>query len=80
MGLDLHLDHFEGAAQDAAEDVGVPQLVLGAAVVRQLDEVRERVLLEDEGELLPVARPVGDGRGDVEEDLEADLYNIASVC
>ena len=65
MGLDLHLDHLEGAAQDAAEDVGVPQLVLGTAVVGELDEVGEGVLFEDEGELLSVAGPVGDGGCDV---------------
>lgn len=43
------------------------------AVIRQFDKVSEGVLLEDERELLVVARPVGDGRCDVEEDLEADL-------
>ena len=74
--LDLHLHHLERAPQHAAEDVGEPELVLRAPVVGQLDEVRERVLLEDEGELLPVRRPVGDGGGDVEEDFEADLRSL----
>ncbi len=76
VGLDLHLHHLEGAAQHAAQDVGVPQLVLGAAVVGQLDKVGKGVLVEDERELLAVARPVGDGRDDVEEDLEADLSTV----
>lgn len=71
--LDLRLHHLEGAAQHAAEDVGVPQLVLGAAVVGQLDKVGQRVLLEDERELLRVAGPVGYGGRYVEEDLEPDL-------
>lgn len=74
MGLDLHLDHLEGAAQHAAEEVRVPELVLGAAVVGQLDEVGQGVLLEHQRELLAVARPVRHGRCDVEEDLEADLF------
>lgn len=76
MSLNLHLDHLEGPAQDAAVDIAVPQLVLGAAVVGKLDEIGEGVLLEDEGELLAVARPVGNGRGDVEEDLKADLFRV----
>jgi hypothetical protein len=79
VGLDLHLHHLERAAQHAAQDVGVPQLVLGAALVGQLDEVGEGVLVEDQRELLAVARPVGDGRRDVEKDLEADLQQKPSV-
>ena len=74
MRLDLHLDHLEGATQHAAEDVGEPQLVLRAAVIGQLDKVCQRVLLEDERELLAVARPVCDCGCNVEKDLEANLY------
>lgn len=71
--LDLHLHHLQRTPQHAAEDVGVPELVLRAAVVGQLDKVGEGVLLEDQRELLAVACPVGYGGCDVEEDLEADL-------
>lgn len=71
--LNLHLHHLQRTPQHAAEDVGVPELVLRAAVVGQLDKVGEGVLLEDERELLAVARPVRYGGCDVEEDLEADL-------
>lgn len=73
MRLDLHLHHLQRAPQHAAEDVGVPELVLRAAVVGQLDKVGEGVLLKDQRELLAVARPVCYGGCDVEEDLEADL-------
>lgn len=73
MRLDLHLHHLQRAPQHAAEDVAVPELVLRAAVVGQLDKVGEGVLLEDQRKLLAVARPVGYGGCDVEEDLEADL-------
>jgi hypothetical protein len=76
--LDLHLDHLERAAQHATQQVAVPQLVLRAAVVGELDEVGERVLVEDEAELLVVGGPVGDGGGGVEEDFEADLSQ--GVC
>ena len=70
--------HFQCAPQHADEYVGEPQLVLRPAVVGQLDKVGERVLLEDQRELLVVARPVGDGRCDVQEDLEADLVSSLS--
>lgn len=73
MRLDLHLHHLQRAPQHAAEDVAVPELVLRAAVVGQLDKVGEGVLLEDQRELLAVARPVRYRRRYVEEDLEADL-------
>lgn len=73
MRFNLHLHHLQRTPQHAAEDVGVPELILRAAVVGQLDKVGERVLLEDQRELLAVARPVRYGGCDVEEDLEADL-------
>lgn len=73
MSLNLHLHHFQCTPQHAAEDVRIPELVLRAAVVGQLDKVGEGVLLEDQRELLAVARPICYGRGYVEEDLEADL-------
>lgn len=73
MRLDLHLHHLQRAPQHTAEDVAVPELVLRAAVVGQLDKVGEGVLLEDQRELLAVARPVRYGGRYVEEDLEADL-------
>ena len=47
--------HLQGTTQHADKYVGEPQLVLCAAVVRQLYKVGQRVLLEDEGELLVVA-------------------------
>lgn len=71
--LNLHLHHFECTPQHAAEDVRIPELVLCATVVGQLNEVGERILLEDQRELFTVARPVCYGRCYVEEDLEADL-------
>lgn len=74
VGLDLDLDHFEGAAQDAAQNVGVPQLVLGAPIVGQLDKVGEGEFVKDEGELFAIGGPVGDGGCGVEEDFEADLH------
>ena len=74
--LDLHLHHLQGATEDPAVEVREPQLVLRAPVVRQLDKVREGVLVEDEGELLVVVGPVGDLGRDVQEDLEADLSSL----
>lgn len=78
MGLNLHLHHFQCAPQHPAEDVRVPQLVLCAAVIGQLDKVGEGILLEDQRELLAVARPIRYGGRYVEEDLKADL--VASRC
>lgn len=79
MGLDLDLDHFEGAAEDTTEDVGVPQLVLGAAVVWKLDKVGKGQFVKDEGELFAVGGPVGEGGRGVEEDFEADLSHSDGV-
>lgn len=79
MCLDLHLHHLQRAAQHAAEDVRVPQLVLSTAVVGELDKVGEGVLLEDKRELLAVAGPVRYGGGYVEEDLEADLFCVGTL-
>lgn len=73
MRLDLHLHHLQRASQHAAEDIRIPQLVLRPGVVRQLDKVGQRVLIKHQRELLAVARPVGNGGCDIEEDLEADL-------
>ena len=39
--------HLQGTTQHADKYVGEPQLVLCAAVVRQLDKVGEGVLVED---------------------------------
>lgn len=76
MRLDLHLHHLQRAPQHTAEDVGVPELVLRAPIVGQLDKVGEGVLLKDQRELLAIARPICYGGCDVEEDLEADLEAI----
>lgn len=48
MRLDLHLDHFQCPPEYSTEYVGVPQLVLGAAIVGQFDEVSKRIFLEHE--------------------------------
>jgi hypothetical protein len=66
--------HLQCTTQHADKYVGEPQLVLCAAVIGQLDKVGEGVLVEDQRELLVVAGPVCDGRCDIQEDLEADLY------
>lgn len=76
--LDLHLNHLQGATKDPTVDVGEPQLVLRPPVVRQLDEVRQGVLVKDKRELLAVVRPVGDLGGDVQEYLEPDLAQSVS--
>jgi hypothetical protein len=65
--------HFQGASENTAQNVRVPELVLCSPIVRELDKVSQRVVFEDEGELLVVTCPVGDGGRDVEEDLEPDL-------
>jgi hypothetical protein len=66
--------HLQGTTQHSDQYVREPQLVLRAAVVRQLDKVGQGVLVEDQGELLVVAGPVGDCGCDVQEDLETDLH------
>lgn len=73
MRLNLHLHHLQRTPQHPAENIRIPQLILRAPVIGQLHEVRQRILVEDEGELLVVRRPVGDGGGYVEEDFETDL-------
>jgi len=78
--LDLHLHHLQGPAQNTTEDIRVPELILGAAVIGKFDKVGERVLVEYEGKLFAVARPVGDGGGDVEEDFEPNLCMKESAC
>lgn len=78
MSLNLHLHHLQRTPQHPTEYVRVPQLILSAAVVGQLDKVGEGVLLEYQRELLAVARPIRDGGRYVEEDLEADL--VAPWC
>lgn len=65
--------HLQGPAQHAAQDIREPQLVLRPPIVRKLDKVRQRVLVEYQRELLAVARPVRDRRRDVQEYLEPDL-------
>jgi hypothetical protein len=73
-------DHLQGAANDAAQDVRVPEpalaLVVPERIVGQLDKLRQRVLVEDERELLRawlVRGRVCYLRGDVEEGFEGDL-------
>lgn len=64
------LDHLEGTAQDAAEDIAVEE---GVAAGREVDELCEGVFVKDQGELFVVGRPVGHIRCHSEEHLEADL-------
>lgn len=66
-------NHLQSTTQYAAQDIGVPELVLCAAIVGELDKVCKRVLFEDQGELLVVGRPIRYSRGGVEEYLETDL-------
>lgn len=77
--LDLHLYHLKRATEHTAENIGIPELILGSAVVGQFDKVGEGILIEDQRELLAVARPVCYGGGDVEEDFEADLEVLVRV-
>lgn len=49
---------------------------MSPAVIGQFDKIGEGVLVENKGELLVVACPVCDCRGDVEEDLEAHLRQV----
>ena len=72
--LDLHLHHLQCAPQHAAKDIGIPQLILGASIIRELHKIGQRVFLKYERELLAVACPVGDGRRYIEEDLESHLH------
>lgn len=73
MCLDLHLYHFQSPSQHTTQYVGIPKLVLSTAVVGELYEVGEGVLIEDERELFAVACPIRNGRCYVEKDLEAHL-------
>lgn len=79
MCLHLDLNHLEGSAQDTAQNIGIPHLVLGPAVVRQLDKVGKRQLIENKRELLAVAGPIGDGGSGVEKDLETDLLYVSKT-
>lgn len=65
MCLDLHLDHLQRASQHAAQDVGVPELVLRPAIVWKLHKIGKGVVIEHQGELVVVARPICDLRRDV---------------
>jgi hypothetical protein len=77
MRLDLHLHHLQRTPQDPAEDIRVPQLILRPPNIRQLNEVRQRVLFEDQGELLAITRPIRNRRRDVQEDFESNLLPSA---
>lgn len=77
MSFDLHLNHLQGAAQNAAQNVGIPQLVLCPSIVGKLDKIGQRVFFEDKRKLPSVAGPVRNGRGYVEEDLEANLQKVS---
>lgn len=66
--------HLQCTTEHANQYVREPQLVLRAAIVRQLDEVGKGVLVKHQRELFVVARPVGNCGRNVQEDLEADLY------
>ena len=67
-GFDV--DHFQGAPDGPAQNVGISQIV---TVVGQLDELGQRVVVEQEGELVGVGAPPGHGGADVEEHLEGQL-------
>lgn len=49
-------------------------------VVRQLDELRQRIGLEAEGKLVAGGAPVGDCRGDAQEELESGLNFLSGVA
>ena len=50
--IDLHIEHIEGASDDSAQEVAVPQRI---KVLRREDhEVSERVLAQDQAKLLLV--------------------------
>ena len=70
--------HFQCAPQNSAEDIGEPQLILCPSVIRQFNEIRQGVFVKYEGELVIIARPIGYGGSDVEEDPESNLMN--STC
>lgn len=79
MRLHLHLHHFQGPPQHTAQDIRIPQFVLCAPIVRQLDKVSKGVLVKDERKLVIVRSPVCDLRGDVEEYFEPDLGTLVST-
>ena len=62
--------HFHGTSDDPTHDVGVEKV---RVVLRQLHKVCEWVLVQDEGELVPLGIPVGHGRHYTKEALEANL-------
>lgn len=89
MRLDLHLDlmesdgqrapintrthHLERPSQHTAEDIGEPEFILRPPIIRQLHEIRQRIIFKHQRELIVVACPIGNGRRDIQEDLEPNL-------
>ena len=59
---DLDVYHFQSSLDRSAQDVGVSEVVTG---VGQLDELCQRVVVEEKRELVVGRAPSGDGRTDV---------------
>jgi hypothetical protein len=55
--LDLHLDHFEGAANDTTQNIAIMQTL---AIIGQLDKVNERILLQHQRKLFFLLFCVGE--------------------
>lgn len=66
--------HFQRTPQDATEHVRIPKLVLCSAIIWQFNEIRQWVFFKNQRELLIIRGPIRHGRGDVQKDLEPDLF------
>jgi hypothetical protein len=73
VGLHLHLNHLQGTPQHAAKYIRIPKLVLRSAIVGKLHEIGKGIVVDNQGELVVVARPVGNLWCDVQEYLESNL-------
>ena len=70
-GSDFQVDHFEGAADNPCQNIGVPEFI--SELRWQDNEVIEGVILENQRALLPLRVPVLDVRVDAQKHLECLL-------
>lgn len=62
--------HFQGTPQHSTEKVGIDE---SRVVVRELHEVHQGVVFQDQGELVTARTPVGDAGSDAQVHFECYL-------
>lgn len=79
----MQTHHFQRPPQHATKEITIPQLLLRTPIIRQLDEICQRVLLEHQHETLAIILPPAHQRRHVHEDFEPhladDLGRLAEI-